>query len=369
MPLLRTSLLSAEPAGVLESLDELFALAHAMEQEAADNYDSLAKEMRGQGKDDLAEVFTHLAAAEREHVDSVTQWSQSRRGKRPDPAMVRWEAPEAFAPEAAAEVKTSRLMTPYRALAIAVRNEERAFAFWSYLAAYSHDPEVKKASEAMAKEELGHVATLRKERRRAYHQQHERDIAEASTTPQPLIDARRLEFRLAAQLGEIEQRQSGPAAVRTRDSPAGKQDGGRRRRLRQLSGLHGTKGPTGDRRSPRRGLPRCRRARERCSMRRKPAATCRASDLEAGLAAVALGGLNLPMQCRVAQPTPLRPWLPSCDAGGDTKPNVGEIRPAGCALNGSSSPRAQKSMFSRWSMKSEMSQNTARCCASLRNDC
>lgn len=217
MPLLRTSLLSAEPAGVLESLDELFALAHAMEQEAADNYDSLAKEMRGQGKDDLAEVFTHLAAAEREHVDSVTQWSQSRRGKRPDPAMVRWEAPEALAPEAAAEVKTSRLITPYRALAIAVRNEERAFAFWSYLAAYSHDPEVKKASEAMAKEELGHVATLRKERRRAYHQQHERDIAEASTTPQPLIDARRLEFRLAAQLGEIEQRQSGPAAVRTRE--------------------------------------------------------------------------------------------------------------------------------------------------------
>jgi len=214
MPLLRTSLLSAEPAGVLESLDELFALAHAMEQEAADKYDSLAKEMRGQGKDDLAEVFTHLAAAEREHVDSVTQWSQSRRGKRPDPAMVRWEAPEALAPDAAAEVKTSRLMTPYRALAIAVRNEERAFAFWSYLAAYSHDPEVKKASEAMAKEELGHVATLRKERRRAYHREHERSNV---GTALPQIDAPRLERRLVAQLGDMEQRLSGPSAVRIRD--------------------------------------------------------------------------------------------------------------------------------------------------------
>ncbi|WP_461350385.1 ferritin family protein [Bradyrhizobium ottawaense] len=108
MPFLRTSLLSAEPAGVLESLDELFALAHAMEQEAANRYESLAQDMRGQGKADLAEVFTKLAAAEREHVDSVTQWSQSRRGKSPDPALVRWEAPEALAPEAAAEVKTSR---------------------------------------------------------------------------------------------------------------------------------------------------------------------------------------------------------------------------------------------------------------------
>jgi rubrerythrin len=217
MPFLRTSLLSAEPAGVLESIDELFALGHAMEQEAAKKYDSLAQEMRGQGKDDLAEVFTRLAAAEREHVDSVTQWSQSRRGKRPDPAMVRWEAPEALAPEAAAEMKTSRLMTPYRALAMAVRNEERAFAFWSYLAAYSHDPEVKKASEAMAREELGHVATLRKERRRAYHHEHDRSGAEASSAPVRQIDARELELRLVAQLAEMEQSLSGPEAIRIRD--------------------------------------------------------------------------------------------------------------------------------------------------------
>ncbi|MBR0958801.1 ferritin-like domain-containing protein [Bradyrhizobium japonicum] len=217
MPFLRTSLLSAEPAGVLESLDELFALAHAMEQEAAHRYDALAEDMRGQGKADLADVFTRLAAAEREHVDSVTRWSQSQRGKRPDPALVRWEAPERLDPEAAAEVKTSRLMTPYRALAMAVRNEERAFAFWSYLAAYSRDPEVKKASEAMAKEELVHVATLRKERRRAYHHEQERSGAKTSAAPQPPIDAQSLELRLVAHLGELEQRLTGPAAARTRD--------------------------------------------------------------------------------------------------------------------------------------------------------
>ncbi|TQF39375.1 hypothetical protein UNPF46_13345 [Bradyrhizobium sp. UNPF46] len=218
MPFLRTSLLSAEPAGVLESLDELFALAHAMEQEAADKYESLAEDMRGQGNDDLAEVFARLADAEREHADSVTQWSQSRRGKRPDPAMVRWEAPETLAPEAAAEVKTSRLMTPYRALAMAVRNEERAFAFWSYLAAFSHDPEVKKASEAMAREELGHVAALRKERRRAYHREHDLVSAEVSSAPgSSHVDAQRLELRLVAQLDDMEPRLNGPTAARIRD--------------------------------------------------------------------------------------------------------------------------------------------------------
>ena len=46
MPLLRTSLLKSEPAGTLQSLDELFALANAMEQEAANRYAGLAEDMR-----------------------------------------------------------------------------------------------------------------------------------------------------------------------------------------------------------------------------------------------------------------------------------------------------------------------------------
>ncbi len=151
MLLAKTLLLKSEPAGTLHSLDELFALAHAMEQEAATRYTELADEMRRQNKHDLADVFADLAAAEREHVDSVTRWSQSRRHRDPDPALVRWDAPETFDAETAAEIKASRLMTPYRALAMAVRNEERAFAFWSYLAGYSDDAEIKTAAEAIAR--------------------------------------------------------------------------------------------------------------------------------------------------------------------------------------------------------------------------
>ncbi len=226
MPLLRASLLKSEPAGTLRSLDEMFALAYAMEREAATRYAELADDMRRQNKDDLAEVFTQLAAAERDHVDSVTRWSQSWRGKAPDPALVRWEAPETFDREAAAELKTSRLMTPYRALAMAVRNEERAFAFWSYLAAYSEDPQIKKAAEAMAREELGHVSILRKERRRAYHRErdltargerHEITEAESQRQGPSQVDARTLELRLAAQLADMERRLTDPSAKRTRE--------------------------------------------------------------------------------------------------------------------------------------------------------
>lgn len=110
------------------------------------------------------------------------------------------------------------LTTPYRALAMAVRNEERAFAFWSYVAAYSKDSEIKQAAEAMAREELGHVSTMRKERRRAYHKEH--DEAEGRERGQAAvmqIDARPLELRLAAQLADLGRDLVGAAAARTRE--------------------------------------------------------------------------------------------------------------------------------------------------------
>src|SRR5512139_2779186 len=94
MLLSRTLILKDEPAGTLHSLDELFALADAMEREAANRYSELAGAMAAQKRDDLATVFAELAAAEREHVDSVTRWSHTRRCKAPDPGLVRWEAPE-----------------------------------------------------------------------------------------------------------------------------------------------------------------------------------------------------------------------------------------------------------------------------------
>ncbi len=215
MTLLRTTLLRAAPAGTLHSLDEFFALAHAMEQEAATKYAELAEEMQRQDRPDLVAVFTDLAAAEREHVDSVQRLSQSRRGKLPDPALVRWTAPETIDNDTAAEIKASRLMTPYRALAMAVRNEERAFAFWSYLAAFSDNPEIKTAAEAMAREELGHVATVRKARRLAYRQ--EPDAARPSDASAERIDAGVLERRLADWLDRLEGQLDPVQAVRIRE--------------------------------------------------------------------------------------------------------------------------------------------------------
>jgi rubrerythrin len=217
MLLSRTLLLKSEPAGNLHSLDEMFALANAMEQEAADRYTELAEEMQRQGRSDLAKVFADLAAAEREHVDSVVKWSHARTGRAPDASLVRWQAPETFDADAVAEIERSRLMTPYRALSMAVRNEERAFAFWSYLAAYSDNAEVKTASEAMVREELGHVATLRKERRRAYHRETEAGRPSLAVTPGDTATAGEIEHRLAQLLGAMAAGSRGPQADRLRE--------------------------------------------------------------------------------------------------------------------------------------------------------
>lgn len=162
------SLLKAEPAGSVRSLDELFAIAAAMEREAADRYAEIAARMRREGDPALAEVFERLSADEQEHLDSVVHWSQRTKGQDPDPALIRWELPETFDDEGVATAYP-RLLSAYRALSMAVRNEERAFAFWSYVAAHAETPEIRRAAETMAHEELGHVATLRRERRKAFH--------------------------------------------------------------------------------------------------------------------------------------------------------------------------------------------------------
>ncbi|MEE1609872.1 ferritin-like domain-containing protein [Microvirga sp. CF3016] len=190
------SLLKSELADPVKSLEELFAIAAAMEQEAATRYAEIAARMRQEGNPALAEVFEHLSADEQGHLDSVMDWSQRTRGQAPNPARIRWTLPETFNDEGAATTDP-KLVSAYRALSMAVRNEERAFAFWSYVAAHAETPEIRAAAEAMAHEELGHVATLRRERRQAFHAER-RHLEASGDEKQPNLAA--LEGRLAALL-------------------------------------------------------------------------------------------------------------------------------------------------------------------------
>jgi len=209
------SLLKTEPAGSVRSLEELFAIAAAMEQEAATRYAEIAGRMRREGSPSLAEVFERLSADAEGHLDSVVQWSQKTKGQNPDPARIRWQPSETFDDEGAATTDP-QLLSAYRALSMGVRNEERAFAFWSYVAAHAEAPEIRRAAEAMAHEELGHVATLRRERRKAFHAER-RQTDTSSERGYDGNDLAVLERRLAELLEPLAARAPEPERMRLND--------------------------------------------------------------------------------------------------------------------------------------------------------
>lgn len=186
--------LKAEPPGPVRSLGEFFAVAHAMESDAVARYCDTARLLHQQDADELAAVFERLALTERSHVDQVDAWAERSDATTPAKSTLPWTVPDTHdaSPE---EMAQSKLLTPYRALASAVRHEERSFAFWTYVAAHAPQPDVKAAAERMALEELEHVAILRRERRKAFHS--ERQTPTPPTAPVALNSLATLETALA----------------------------------------------------------------------------------------------------------------------------------------------------------------------------
>lgn len=208
------SLLPTEPAAPVRSLDELFALAEVLETEAEARYAELAHTMRAIGLVAVAEVFEHLAAEERGHADEVAAWCRSGTGAVPDRDCIRWKPPTAFDDEEARSFGSSLLASAYRALSMAVRNEERAFALWTYIAAQAVDPAIRMAAERMALEELRHAALLRRERRRAFHAERG-SHATGATRQRSAAEVMRLERSLAALLTSLAAQDRTASGTRT----------------------------------------------------------------------------------------------------------------------------------------------------------
>lgn len=194
------STIQVEWPGPIRSLGEIFALAQALETEAAARYAELASSMRALGLPDVASVFDALVAEEEEHAAAVEQWARAETGARPDPEQLRWRPPESFDEEAARTIASSRLASAYRALSLAVRNEERAFLLWTHIAAQAEDAKIREAAERMALEELRHAATLRRERRRAFHAAR---AAGRASPPRSAAMARDVELALAGGLARL----------------------------------------------------------------------------------------------------------------------------------------------------------------------
>ena len=204
---------SRDEPWAIETMDALLAVARAMEEEAIAGYVALAGRMRDEGRPDLAAVFDALQAEEQSHLGSVEQWIA--KASVAVPVDVTLKEPM-FDDEGAALV-APELLNSYRAFSMAVRNEERAFVFWTYVAAHAPSEDIRLAAERMAREELGHVATLRRERRRAFH-----DLRRSQSGP-VAGDIAALELRLADHLEAQANRNPGASGMRLRALARGAQ--------------------------------------------------------------------------------------------------------------------------------------------------
>ncbi len=167
----------------VKSTSDLMSIALQAEREAIRRYTELGTAMRDAGNESAAVLFERMVAEEQEHERLLLEWmAQENIQENSDIPEVKWSDPN-ISTTYNDEARDPYQSSPYRALAFAVHNEEIAFRFYTHVAAESEDETVRNYAEVLAREELGHAALLRAERRRAYHAEREADMVEPRLDP------------------------------------------------------------------------------------------------------------------------------------------------------------------------------------------
>jgi rubrerythrin len=142
----------------IRSPAELYAHAIAIEREAAERYAELAERMSDRGNNAVAEIFGRLAGFEAEHLEGLLRRTEGIALPRFSENDYRWL--DAAAPETAARELVFRLITPRQALAIALKAEQRAQAFFEQVLMTAGDPALRALAREMALEEQEHAGML-----------------------------------------------------------------------------------------------------------------------------------------------------------------------------------------------------------------
>ena len=167
----------------VKTTSDLMSIALQAEREAIRRYSMLAEKMRDGDNTSAAGLFERMVIEEEEHERLLLAWMvQEGIQESPDIDPISWKDPN-ISTTYDDEARDPYQSSPYRALAFAVHNEEIAFRFYTHVAAESESKMVRKYAEILAREELGHAALLRAERRRAYHLEREDDMVEPRLDP------------------------------------------------------------------------------------------------------------------------------------------------------------------------------------------
>lgn len=204
--------------------DELLCMAAEIERNAAIQYRHLAAEMTRHGNDKASEIFTRLAEEEEAHATAVEYFQSGSVAEHgADDAATTGEAD--VIREWEQEGRSPYSLSPSEAFDLAVRNEERAFSFFVYIAANCVDQAVRETAERLAAEELQHLALVRLERRRMRRDevaQEQTDVPPETTQPedleQRLVDSAYTLWQAASEQGVTALRElASPLASRKKD--------------------------------------------------------------------------------------------------------------------------------------------------------
>lgn len=196
------------PKGVYD-FARLAAATIALERETGARYTELAAVMQRRGHGEVARIFEQLSDASARHQIELEDWTQRFAVPRRGPVSLDWQWMALVG--AAGQELDPKVVTPYEALAAAVRNEENAFRFYSHVAANAQNETVRARAEALAKEELTHASLLRQGRRRAYRAQQRNP--EPTQLPEPALVETLADLILAAGIIEREMTESLAAAA------------------------------------------------------------------------------------------------------------------------------------------------------------
>jgi len=164
------TLLTIAPEPVA-GLPEFYAIAFHQAQLAAQRYSAMAISAN-QGAKAVRAISDILVSRENARADAISRACIEACGQPPDPKNLPAKPIDLVPVQEIADITESRLSTPYMVWALAVRHRERAFVFWTYIAALTKHLGVRTAAEGLAREALVDANLLRQERRLAWQHEH-----------------------------------------------------------------------------------------------------------------------------------------------------------------------------------------------------
>ncbi len=183
-------LLAIAPAPIV-GLPEFYAVAFHQAQLAAQRYNAMTTRA-DQGAKPLRAISDILVSRENARADTISIACIDACGQPPDPKNLPANLIDLVPMQEIADIAESRLSTPYMVWALAVRHRERAFVFWTYIAALTKHLGVRAAAESLAREALVDANLLRRERRLAWQHEHglttENDSGDRSASA-PLLES------------------------------------------------------------------------------------------------------------------------------------------------------------------------------------